>query len=335
LYSHFSPDAPGAASPVWRAASGEDASAALAGHLRRLGLPGEACAGELPGSHSLQLPSGDDTISIIIPTHDQAPVLERCVVSVLEKTRYSHFEILLMENNSRESETFETYERLAAMDPRVRLLHWRGEFSFARINNDAAAHSQADFLLFLNNDTEVISSDWIERMLDYGRQPGVGAVGASLYYPDDTVQHAGVIVGIWGIAAHSHKHLERGQPGYNGRAALVQNFSAVTAACMLVRRQTFLELGGFDPAFQVAYNDVDLCLRMREQGYRIVWTPHARLYHHEQLTRGDEMAPKARQRVLRETDLLLHRWARYFSEGDPFYNPNLTLDKEDYSLRTS
>lgn len=325
---------PGQGKPAWQSATAGEGAAALREHLQRIGVAAEVRPGLLPGSLQYVLPTDPAlSVSIIIPNRDQPAVLERCVRSILERTSYPNFEILLVENGSIEAETFSVYERLQALDGRIRRMDWGEVFNYARINNQAARRARGEMLLFLNNDTEVIRPDWIERMLDHARREPVGAVGAKLLYPDGAVQHAGVIIGIRGIAAHSHKRLERTAPGYNGRAGLVQNFSAVTAACMLVRREVFEQIGGFDEAYAVAYNDVDLCLRLRAAGYWIVWTPFAELFHHEQLTRGHDTAPAERERAIAETERMRRLWPSYFEEGDPFYSPHLTLDDEDFSLR--
>lgn len=335
IFCHvWSDDAPGQSQPAWQTLPSDLGQSALSAHLRRSGVTAKVCPGRLPGSLQFTLPTDAALrVSIIIPSRDQAAILERCVRSIVERSIYPNIEILIAENGSVEADTPAAYERLLALDRRVRLMRWDGAFNYARINNKAVNECSGEMLLFLNNDTEVISSDWIERMLDHARREAVGAVGAKLFYPDGTVQHGGVVVGIWGIAAHSHKHLDGGAPGYNGRAALVQNFSAVTAACMLLRREVFEKIGGFDENYRVAYNDVDLCLRLIAAGYWIVWTPYAELFHHEQLTRGHDTAPADLARVLEETERMRRLWSQYFLEGDPFYNPNLTLDKEDYSLR--
>lgn len=325
---------PGQGKPVWQSPAEDEGAAVLQEHLQRMGFAAEVQPGLLPGSLQYTL-STDPALSvaIIIPNRDQPAVLERCVNSILERSSYPNFEILLVENGSMETETFVVYERLQALDARVHRMDWDGVFNYARINNQAAHRVRSEMLLFLNNDTEVIRPDWIERLLDHARRKPVGAVGAKLLYPDGTVQHAGVIIGIRGIAAHGHKRLERSAPGYNGRAGLVQNFSAVTAACMLVRREVFEQIGGFDEEYAVAYNDVDLCLRLRAAGYWIVWTPYAELFHHEQLTRGHDTAPMERERANAETERMRRLWPHYFQEGDPFYSPHLTLDDEDFSLR--
>ena len=185
----------------------------------------------------------------------------------------------------------------------------------------------------LNNDVEVITPDWIEQMLMFSQRRDVGAVGCMLYYPDDTVQHAGVILGIGGVAGHAHKHFFRNDYGYMSRMTIAQNYSAVTAECMMIRRDVWDEMQGLDEAFQVAFNDVDLCMRIRQAGYLIVWTPYAELYHYESKSRGYEDTPKKQKRFEGEVRRFQSRWAKELADGDPYYNPNLTLDREDFSLK--
>ena len=188
-------------------------------------------------------------------------------------------------------------------------------------------------MLLLNNDIEVITPDWIQEMLMFAQRKDVGAVGAMLYYPDDTIQHAGVILGIGGVAGHSHKYFPRGSYGYMSRATIAQNLSAVTAACMLLRRDVWDEIGGLDERYQVAFNDVDLCMRIRKAGYLIVWTPYAELYHHESKSRGYEDTPEKQKRFQGEVMRFMSSWDKELKSGDPYYNPNLTLVREDFSLR--
>jgi GT2 family glycosyltransferase len=210
-------------------------------------------------------------------------------------------------------------------------MHVDEPFNFSRVNNLAAARARGPILCFLNNDTEVISPDWLEEMVSHAVREDVGAVGAMLYYPDDTIQHAGVVLGLGGIASHPHRGLRRGAPGYYGRAALTQAASAVTAACMVVRKAAFDAVGGFDEALAVAYNDVDFCLRLGARGLRNVWTPFAELYHFESVSRGDDSQGPSRERFLRESQLMRDRWQDLL-DADPFYNPNLSLTRADFGL---
>jgi GT2 family glycosyltransferase len=211
-------------------------------------------------------------------------------------------------------------------------LHDDRIFNFSALNNVAAKEAQGEFLVLLNNDVEIISPDWLSEMISIASQPGVGAVGARLWYPNGTLQHGGVILGIGGVAGHSHKHLPRQYPGYCSRASLAQSFSAVTAACMIIRKEIYEKCGGLDEVnLQVAFNDVDFCLRVREAGYRNVWTPFVELYHHESATRGYENTAAKLARFEREARYMKKRWGDLLLQ-DPAYSPNLTLDHEDFSL---
>ncbi len=301
-------------------------------HLDRIGLPAQVGNGFTPTLYRehYQLP-GTPTISIIIPSHDHAADLETCINSILQKTNYSNFEIILVENGSKQPETFELYEKLAH-DPRIHILKWDEPFNFSRLNNWAASQASGEVILFLNNDIQVINGDWLEEMLQYAIRPDVGAVGAKLYYPDDSIQHAGIIVGLGGVAGHSHKHYPGQHVGYFHRLVSVQNISAVTAACMMVRKEVFQEVNGFDEKFILAFGDVDLCLRIMQKGYLNVWTPYAELHHYESKTRGYENTPERRKRFRKEVEYFKQRWSDFLHKGDPYYNPNLTLDREDYSL---
>ena len=216
-------------------------------------------------------------------------------------------------------------------DSGVSVLRLDEPFNFSRINNAAAARARGPLLCFLNNDTEVISADWLEEMVSLAVREGVGAVGAMLYYPNDTMQHAGVVLGLGGIASHPHRGERRGAPGNYGRAALTQTMSAVTAACMLLRKSAFDAVGGFDESLAVAYNDVDLCLRLQARGFRNVWTPFAELYHYESVSRGDDLNDDNRERFLAESRAMSDRWGGLLT-ADPYYNPNLSLTRADLWL---
>jgi len=311
----------------------EAAKKALRDHLARLGLQGEVQDWYALGSYRVTYRiDGSPLVSIIIPTRDRVDLLRTCLESIAQLTSYPAYEIVLIDNGSVNPETFRYYDTL--MDAgRVRLLKYDEPFNYAAINNYAAKEAKGDHLLFLNNDTEVISPDWIEQMLMHSCRKDIGAVGAKLYYPDGSIQHAGVILGIGGTAGHSHKFISRSSRGYFNRLMIVQNLSAVTGACMMVRRDVFDKVSGFDENFTHAFNDVDLCLKIRQNGYLIVFTPFAELYHYESKTRGYEDTPEKQERFRRESELLRQKWWEIFKKGDPYYNPNLTLDKEDFSLK--
>jgi GT2 family glycosyltransferase len=236
-----------------------------------------------------------------------------------------------VDNGSREEETLRYIEEVQDL-PAVRVLAYDRPFNYSAINNFAVSHSDSEYVLFLNNDTEVISPEWIEAMLEHAQREEIGGVGALLYYPDDTVQHAGVILGLGGIAGHSHSRVSRESFGYFGRLKVVHDLSAVTAACMLTRRSIFDQVGGFDESVTHAFNDVDLCLKIREKGYRIVYTPYAELYHHESLSRGYEDTPEKQARFQREIDYIYERWKTILEAGDPYYNPNLTLKNSGWTV---
>ncbi|MCI8623084.1 MAG: glycosyltransferase [Provencibacterium sp.] len=312
------------------------AKKAINAHLERCGLQGEAVdAPRLTSIYKIRYAIlGEPLISILIPNKDHRADLERCVRSIRSLSTYRRFEILIAENNSTEPETFEAYRRLEAEEENLRVVYWKGEgFNFSAVNNFAAREAKGEYLLFLNNDTEAVSPEWLEEMLMYAQRPDVGAVGAKLYYPDGSVQHAGVVIGIRGTAGHIHYRAGPDNLGYMGRLYYAQNFSAVTAACLMMRRALFEEIGGFDEEFAVAYNDVDLCLRLRERGKLIVFTPFAELLHHESLTRGDDQAPENQPRFRKEEALFKQRWQEAIAEGDPYFNPNFRLDRSDFSLR--
>ncbi len=271
-------------------------------------------------------------VSIIIPNHDHHQELEECIHSIKELSTYSNYEIMVIENRSHEIETFELYKQIE-QDSRIEIIKWDHPFNFSAINNFGVKRSQGEIILFLNNDMQVITSDWLESMLEHAQRKEVGAVGAKLYYEDNTIQHAGVILGIGGIAAHGHRGLSGNEPGYMGRLQCVQNLSAVTAACLMMRKTVFAEVGGFDEEYSVAFNDVDLCLKIRQKGYLILWTPYAELYHFESKTRGLEDTPRKQERFKKEIELFKKKWESELVKGDPYYSLNLTLKKADFSIR--
>ncbi len=277
------------------------------------------------------LPADPPLVTVIIPTKDGLNLIHRCVGSILSKTSYPNYEVLIVDNGSDDPATLRYLEELQATG-RVKVLRDDRAFNYSALNNIAAREARGEFLALLNNDMEVISPGWLWEMVSIASQPGVGAVGARLWYPNDTLQHGGVILGIGGVAGHSHKHLPRHYPGYCGRASLSQSFSAVTAACMVIRKEIYEKVGGLDELnLAVALNDVDFCLRVREAGYRNVWTPFAELYHHESATRGYENTASKKVRLAGERQYMKERWGGILLH-DPAYSPNLTLDHEDFSL---
>jgi GT2 family glycosyltransferase/2-polyprenyl-3-methyl-5-hydroxy-6-metoxy-1,4-benzoquinol methylase len=275
--------------------------------------------------------SGEPLISIIIPNSDHLEDLEKCLKSIIQKTTYLNYEIIIVENNSQTSDIFSYYGNIKG--DKIKVITFHGQFNYSLINNFARRSANGVHLLFLNNDVEIISPNWLEEMLMYSQRDDVGAVGAKLYYPDDTLQHGGVILGIGEVAGHSHKNVSRFDTGYMGRLCYSHNLSAVTGACMMLKSSVFDEVGGFDAKFAVAFNDVDLCMRIRKAGYLIVWTPHAEAYHYESKSRGIEDTPEKQIRFSGEISLFKSRYATDLIKGDSYYSPHLTLLREDFSIK--
>ncbi len=276
------------------------------------------------------LPTPVPSVSIIVCTRDRVDLLKTAVESVERLTDYPNYEIVVVDNQSAEAAT-KTYLTEISKRPRVRVLTYDEPFNFSAMNNFAARQSSADIYVLLNNDIEVISRDWLTELVSHAARPEIGCVGAMLYYPDERIQHAGVVLGINGVAGHAYRLLRRGGMGYFSRAAVVQSYSAVTAACLAIRRSVYWEVDGLDPRLAVAFNDVDFCIRVRNRGYRNVWTPYAELYHYESATRGSDMAPDKRVRFQREVELMIERWGSSLT-NDPAHNPNLRLDDENFRL---
>ena len=299
-----------------------------------MGIPAAVEMTERPGWYRSHVEiQGEPLISIIIPNKDHIDDLELCISSVEERSTWKNYEILVVENNSENKETFAYYEALKGRYDNVRILTWKKEFNYSSINNFAVKEARGEYLLFLNNDVEIITPSWIEEMLQNCQQDGVGITGAKLYYPDDTIQHAGVVVGLGGIAGHIMCKAPRETVGYMGRMVCVQEISAVTAACMLVKASVFREVGGFDEELKVAFNDIDFCMKVRSVGQKVVFTPYAELYHYESKSRGLEDTPEKQQRFSREVKCFRRKWERELLKGDPYYSPNLSLKEGDCSLR--
>lgn len=276
------------------------------------------------------LPDVLPLVSIIVPTRNGLELMRQCIDSIVSKTVYKNYELVVVDNGSDDAAALDYFAMLAKKE-NVRVLRDDRPFNYSALNNAAVEIARGDVIALVNNDIEVRSPDWLSEMVSLSLQPGVGAVGARLWYPDMTLQHGGVVMGLGGLAAHAHKHLPAGLPGYAARAVLAQSFSAVTAACMVVRKSIYQQAGGLDEDnLPVAFNDIDFCLRLREAGYRNVWTPYAELVHHESATRGDDVAPEKRKRFEREIAYMQSRWADVIAH-DPAYNPNLTLDAENFS----
>lgn len=304
-------------------------------HLERRGMRAEVSSPR-PNFYRVRhaRPVPPPLVSLVIPTRDGEAHLRTCIRSILERTVYPSYEILVVDNQSREARTLAYLDELRT-DPRVRVLRYDHPFNFSAINNFAVAEARGSVIGLVNDDVEVIGGDWLDEMVALAAQPDIGCVGAKLYYPDGTLQHGGVILGLGGVAGHSHKHFPRHHPGYFGRLLVAQDLSAVTAACLVVRREVYDLVGGLDAnTFAVAFNDVDFCLRVRQAGYRNVFTPWAELFHHESKTRGSDEDPSRRARFAAEIEAMKQRWGDTL-RTDPAYSPNLTRAREDFSLRGS
>lgn len=306
---------------------------AIEAHLARCGQEGTVSLRKDLGFYRVEYPvQGEPLVSILIPNRDQKETLEKCLNSIWEKSTYNNYEILIVENNSSSPEIFDYYREIEKR-PGVRILTWKEGFNYSAINNFGEKSAAGDYLLFLNNDVEVINPRWIEELLGNCQRKEVGIVGAKLYYPDDTIQHAGTVIGIGGIAGHAFLNMPRSRTGYLHKASLQMDLSAVTAACMMMKRQVFEQLGGFEERLSVAFNDVDLCLRTVQAGYLVVYNPEVELYHYESKSRGAEDSEEKVRRFQEEIEFMRCRWMDLLKKGDPYYNRNLTLSKWNYSLR--
>ena len=304
---------------------------ALEEHFARSGIKGRV---EHVGNGyrvHYDLPDAMPLVSLIIPTRNAKELVRQCIDSIVELTTYRNYEIILIDNGSDDPDSIDYFTSLAAR-PNFRVIRDDGEFNYSALNNAAVRQARGDIVGLINNDIEVITPDWLSDMVSIASQPGVGAVGARLWYPDNTLQHGGVILGIGGVAGHSHKRLPKERRGYFERAALMQSFSAVTAACLVIQKRHYLSVGGLNEVnLKVAFNDVDFCIRLREVGLRNVWTPYAELFHHESATRGDDIQPEKQRRFESEVRYMKTHWGDALNR-DPAYNPNLTLVHEDFGL---
>ena len=323
-----------AADPESKAYAYQAGRRAIKEHYQRMGIDASVEMTERPGWYRSYVKIQDNPkISIIIPNKDHIEDLELCLFSLTKRSTYKNYEILIVENNSEKPETFEYYKKLPDRYPKVRVLTWEKEFNYSAINNFAAKQAEGVYLLFLNNDVEILTPQWMEEMLQICQQKDVAITGAKLYYPDDTIQHAGVVLGLGGIAGHIMCKASREDPGYFGRTVTVQEISAVTAACMMIRTEDFWNAGGFDETFQVAFNDIDLCMKVRAAGKKIVFTPYAELYHYESKSRGLEDTPEKQFRFDKEVKAFEAKWSEQLAKGDPYYSPNLSVTEGDCSLR--
>ena len=330
----------------WRMAEGSTASnasaksyttdsgvAAIADYLSRTGSKAVVEAGKYPNTYRVKwdLPTAAPKVSIIIPTRDRLDILSQCIGSVLQLTDYPDYEIIVVDNESTEPSTLDYFEQLKAQD-NVRILRYDGEFNYSAINNYAVSQANGSVITMMNNDIEVIEKEWLRDMVGHALRSEIGCVGAKLLYKNNMVQHAGVILGIGGVAGHAHKYFDSESAGYFSRLHLTQNMSAITAACLTVEKKLYQQVGGFNEKdLKVAFNDVDFCLRVRSLGLRNVWTPYALLYHHESVSRGHENTHEKQTRFKSEALYMKNQWGELL-ESDPAYNRNLTLAREDFSL---
>lgn len=306
---------------------------AIEAHLARTGVEGTVSHTADLGFYRVSYPvKGEPLVSVIIPNKDEKETLESCINALKKHTTYRNFEIIIIENNSTSKEIFEYYRELSKED-NIHLLKWKKEFNYAAINNFGVRHAKGEYLLFLNNDVTPISENWLEEMLGVCQRPEVGAVGAKLIYPDNTIQHAGCVIGIGGIAGHLFVDMPSNRTGYLHKASLMQDMSAVTAACMMMKKAVFDKAGGFTEELAVAFNDVDLCLKVRKDNYLVVYNPYALLYHMESKTRGAEDSEEKMRRFQKEIEYMRCNWIDILKNGDPYYNKNLSLTKWNYSLK--
>lgn len=306
---------------------------AIEAHLKRTGTEGIVSHTPDLGFFRVKYPvQGQPLVSVIIPNKDEKETLKACIDSIREKTEYPNYEIIIVENNSTTDEIFQYYKELS-QDPRIRLLRWKKEFNYSAINNYGVRHANGEYLLFLNNDVTVITPGWIKELLGVCQRPEVGAAGVKLIYPDNTIQHAGCVIGLGGIAGHMFVDMPANRTGYLHKASILQDMSAVTAACMMMKRTAFEEAGGFTEKLSVAFNDVDLCLKVRKNHKLIVYDPYVQLYHMESKTRGAEDNKEKVRRFQEEIEYMRCQWIDILKKGDPYYNKNLSLTKWNYSFR--
>lgn len=313
----------------------EAGARAVMAHYERCGIPARKVEKGVDYGiyHTTFEIQGTPLVSVVIPSKDHHKDLDLCIRSMIQRATYQNLEFVVIENNSTEQETFDYYERIQKEFPQVRVVTWEREFNYSAINNFGARYAKGEYLLFLNNDTEIIEPSMIEEMLGFCQREDVGITGARLLYQDDTIQHAGVVVGFGGIAGHTFIGLHEAENSYFHRAMCAQDYSAVTAACMMTKASVFGEVGGFTEELAVAFNDIDYCMKVRAAGKLVVYAPYAKLYHYESKSRGLEDTPEKVARFNREIAIFARRWPKILQEGDPYYNPNLTLRKSNFALR--
>ena len=289
--------------------------------------------GLLPNTYKVSylLPDTPPLVSLLIPTRDGYEILFKCITSILEKTIYPNYEIIILDNETTDAQTLAYFETLKVYD-HIRILEYHYPFNYSAINNFGVQHAKGEIIGLVNNDVEVISHHWLTEMVSHALREDIGAVGAMLYYDNETIQHAGVILGIGGVAGHSHKYFPRHSEGYFSRLKIIQNYSAVTGACLVVKKSLYLEVNGLNEQdLTVAFNDVDFCLKLLEKGYRNLWTPYVELYHHESISRGQEDNPVKIERFNNEVSFMKQKW-NIILKGDKYYNSNLTQQYEDFRI---
>ncbi len=308
---------------------------ALEAHLKRAGVKGEVFINRNAlGTYRIRYDIvGNPKVSILIPNKDHIDDLDKCLHSITDRQNYTNYEIIIIENNSVEEATFKYYKKIEAEYDCVKVIYWKHEFNYSKINNFGAEHAEGEYLLLLNNDTEMLEEDCLRELLSFGTRPEVGVVGAKLLYEDDTVQHAGIVIGFGGLAAHSFVGNDIEDGGYQLRASLPQDLSAVTGACLLTRRLVYEEAGKMEPELEVAFNDVDYCLKVRDKNYLVVYNPYALLHHYESKSRGNDDTYEKMVRFEKEIEYMREKWSDIIENGDPCYNVNLTLSKSDFSLK--
>ena len=308
---------------------------AIQDHINRLGLKVTVEQGNTLGTYKINYEViGNPKVSIIIPNKDYINTLKVCLNSLKKLTTYENYEIIVVENNSEESETFEYYKKIDGKD-KIKVVYFpEKEFNYSKIINFGVKNSTGDYIIQLNNDTELMTPNWIQEMLGFAQREDVGAVGVELFYPDNTIQHAGIIIGIGGVAGHVFKNLPKGIHGYFSKDAMIQNLSAVTAACIMTPKSIYDDVDYMDEKFKVAFNDVDFCLKIREKGKLIVYNPFVQFKHYESKSRGFEDTPEKKERFQAEIDRFHDKWQSVLDKGDPYYNINLRLDNDQCAIRT-
>jgi GT2 family glycosyltransferase len=313
----------------------EAGARAIMAHYERMGIEAEKVEKGVDYGiyHTTFKIKGEPLVSVVIPNKDHSQDLDLCMRSIIERATYKNLEFVVIENNSTEQATFDYYKKIQEEFPQVHVVTWEQEFNYSAINNYGAQFAKGEYLLFLNNDTEIIEPHMIEEMLGFCQRSEVGIVGARLLYQDDTIQHAGVVIGFGGIAGHTFIGLHEAENSYFHRAMCAQDYSAVTAACLMTKASVFADVGGFTEELAVAFNDIDFCMKVRAANYLVVYAPYAKMYHYESKSRGLEDTPEKIARFNREIAIFARRWPEILEKGDPYYNPNLTLRKSNFALR--